>query len=215
MTAVTFTPVIPPGPPLTAGRTGEPAKLSVPAGWTVTARPRRVGTTDWQGWEPVTLVVPIVFDGFLDDRSVEHDVGTLETYCRSAPGGVQPPVVTVSGPVPGTDLRWCVTSIDWGVEDRRDDGQRIRAYATVNLMEYVPVSLAVLLPPPPSPAAAAAERAGPAPSGAGTYTVKRGDTLSVIAQHVLGNSARWHEIADLNGIRDPRRLQVGQVLRLP
>jgi nucleoid-associated protein YgaU len=31
----------------------------------------------------------------------------------------------------------------------------------------------------------------------------------------LGDARRWREIADLNGIRDPRAITVGQVLRLP
>jgi nucleoid-associated protein YgaU len=47
------------------------------------------------------------------------------------------------------------------------------------------------------------------------YTVKRGDTLSSIAADQLGDYRRWTEIADLNDIRDPRRVKVGQTLRLP
>jgi LysM repeat protein len=45
-----------------------------------------------------------------------------------------------------------------------------------------------------------------------TYTVKSGDTLSGIAS-VYGTT--WQELAELNGIDDPRRLRVGQELQLP
>ncbi|MCC6623279.1 MAG: LysM peptidoglycan-binding domain-containing protein [Deltaproteobacteria bacterium] len=58
---------------------------------------------------------------------------------------------------------------------------------------------------------------GPQSGGAksGTYTVRAGDTLIDIAQRLLGDEARWHELAELNGIRDARELAVGRVLRLP
>lgn len=51
----------------------------------------------------------------------------------------------------------------------------------------------------------------PAPSGQ-TYTVRRGDTLSAIALR-YGVSA-W-SLAQVNGIRNPSLIYVGQVLRIP
>lgn len=60
--------------------------------------------------------------------------------------------------------------------------------------------------PAPTPAPAPAQR---------TYTVRSGDTLSGIAASQLSNTGRWQEIANLNGIADPNRIQVGQVLKLP
>jgi LysM repeat protein len=47
------------------------------------------------------------------------------------------------------------------------------------------------------------------------YTVKRGDSLSLIARRRYGSAARWREIADINGIPDPTKIRVGQVLQLP
>lgn len=52
----------------------------------------------------------------------------------------------------------------------------------------------------------------PTPVGAHTYRVKPGDTLSAIAAR-FGVSAQ--EIQQLNGISDPRLLQIGQVLKIP
>ena len=64
-------------------------------------------------------------------------------------------------------------------------------------------------PPAAKPAAPAAPVAPATPAGPQTYTVKRGDTLYSIA---LDHGTDWREIAALNGIADPTRLQVGQTL---
>ena len=45
-----------------------------------------------------------------------------------------------------------------------------------------------------------------------TYVVKKGDTLIAIAKKTTGNSANWSKIADKNGVKDPRKLQIGQKL---
>ena len=47
---------------------------------------------------------------------------------------------------------------------------------------------------------------------AGTYQVRSGDTLSGIAAK---NGTTWQVLARLNGLDDPRKLKVGQVLELP
>lgn len=47
------------------------------------------------------------------------------------------------------------------------------------------------------------------------YTVQSGDTLSGIAQRELGDSSRYMEIANMNGISNPDLIYAGQELRLP
>jgi len=42
-----------------------------------------------------------------------------------------------------------------------------------------------------------------------------GEDLLSVAARELGDASRWHEIADLNGIRDPRAITRAQVIRLP
>jgi nucleoid-associated protein YgaU len=49
----------------------------------------------------------------------------------------------------------------------------------------------------------------------GTYTIQRGDTLTAIAAHFYGNAAQWSVIAQANPEADPRRLRVGQEIKLP
>jgi nucleoid-associated protein YgaU len=48
-----------------------------------------------------------------------------------------------------------------------------------------------------------------------TYTVRKGDTLSAIAQRELGAASRWPEIAEMNAIPNPDLIYPGQELRMP
>ena len=50
-----------------------------------------------------------------------------------------------------------------------------------------------------------------------TYTVKAGDTLSVIAKRLLGDANAYMEIfnANRNILKDPDKIQPGQVLKIP
>ena len=50
-----------------------------------------------------------------------------------------------------------------------------------------------------------------------TYTVRKGDTLSAIAQEHYGKASRWHAIFEANRdqIDDPDLIRPGQVLKLP
>lgn len=68
-------------------------------------------------------------------------------------------------------------------------------------------------PPPPS-AGGRASHPSPSPAG-GEVTVIPGDTLSGIAARHLGDGGRWRELAEINGVADPRTIRPGQRLRLP
>lgn len=47
-----------------------------------------------------------------------------------------------------------------------------------------------------------------------TYTVKKGDTLWLIAKKYLGDGSKYKDIAKLNNIKNPNLIYPGQVLRL-
>ena len=69
---------------------------------------------------------------------------------------------------------------------------------------------------PPAAKSKPAAAKNPAPTRV-TYTVKKGDSLTVIAQRVLGSQKRWKELYDINRhvIDDPNNLKVGTNLALP
>jgi nucleoid-associated protein YgaU len=54
-------------------------------------------------------------------------------------------------------------------------------------------------------------------SSAETYTVKAGDTLSKIAQHLLGDANAYPQIFEANRdqLSDPDKIKPGQVLKIP
>lgn len=45
------------------------------------------------------------------------------------------------------------------------------------------------------------------------YVVKKGDTLSGIAYKLFGDTSKWRDLAQSNGIRNPRLLQIGTKLK--
>lgn len=47
------------------------------------------------------------------------------------------------------------------------------------------------------------------------YKIKKGDTLSKIAQQYTGNALRYNELAKLNGIENPDKIEVGQNIVIP
>ena len=58
---------------------------------------------------------------------------------------------------------------------------------------------------------------GPAIAAGGTYTVKHGDTLSHISKQYYGDANKYMRIFDANKdkLKDPDKIQVGQVLTIP
>jgi nucleoid-associated protein YgaU len=69
-------------------------------------------------------------------------------------------------------------------------------------------------------AGAAAGKGGPAggvSAPAGSYTVQKGDTLSKISKQFYGDANAYKKIFDANRdqLKDPDKIQPGQVLRIP
>ena len=68
--------------------------------------------------------------------------------------------------------------------------------------------------------AAAAGQGGPAGAAsapAGSYTVQKGDTLSKFSKQFYGDANKYQKIFDANRdqLKDPDKIQPGQVLRIP
>jgi nucleoid-associated protein YgaU len=91
--------------------------------------------------------------------------------------------------------------------------------------------ISVQAPAPQAPTAHAEQKPGTAPApgvfpasevvtpaqAQQTYTVEKGDTLSKIAKHFYGNANEYMIIFDANRdqLKDPDKIQIGQVLKIP
>lgn len=140
---VTLTPVDPAGEPLRFHLDGDDVLAGGVGGWDVVERPRRRGAAEWVGVPPYRLDLPLFTDG-LDVRrgvnvSVEPKLTALERLALKVPGGFQPPLIEVTGPVrvPRPGMRWVIQGFEWGAQVRRSDGQRVQQAFTVLLLEHV------------------------------------------------------------------------------
>lgn len=108
---------------------------------------------------------------------------------------------------------WRITSI--GITSSRRDSVSNEITVANAELELTRVSDIVVgvgpvsggVTPPPTPPSA--------PPQTRTYDVKAGDTLWAIATKYYGSGTNWKNIADANGVTDPRKLQVGKVLVIP
>ena len=107
-------------------------------GWDLVDRPRRISLTQWNGRNPLSMDVPILFDGYANNNSVEVDCTKLEAMAFND-GFNPPPIVQVTGDaVPHQLQNWVITNISWGGLIRRQrDGERLRQEATVSIVRYV------------------------------------------------------------------------------
>jgi LysM repeat protein len=126
----------------------------------------------------------------------------------------QPTLLSVKGPIIYPQLPYFLSKVDQ-VEESMEfnaSGRICRQFLDLEITEYVAPDLVIQTPPPAQAARARAAETKPAER---TYTVAAGDTLWAIATRLLGKGQRWGEIAEKNGIRDPRALKIGTVLKVP
>jgi hypothetical protein len=146
--------------------------------------------------------------------------------------------------VPHQGKTWVIQDVTWGDAEMNAEGNRTRQQFTLGLVQYVEdvqlagSSAAVrrrlaaaaaktkrgaeskrVTAKKGKPSATAQTRsvqsAGVTPRDAPVTTFGTGEDLLTIAARELGDANRWIEIAKLNGLRDPRAITEGQVIRLP
>jgi hypothetical protein len=206
-------------------------------GWEEVTRPKRTTVTTWAGQPARRLSLSVLFDNFVEGRSIEADLRVLERLALPRPGG-QPPTVKVSAPggiVPPfyEGMTWVVDALSWGDALMNAAGNRVRQAAVVTLLQYISDDLLAISPAKKRRAkrnrktgkttkkgakskrkASGAKRNKGHGARSAVVTFDGEDLLSVAARE-LGDANRWHEIAALNGIRDPRAITRAQVIRLP
>jgi hypothetical protein len=193
-----------------------PATLSGGGGgWNEETRRGLAPVTWWDAPDAYRQSVPVMFMG----NSQEAAINDLRSLQRSPGSRRPPPAIVVTGQaVHRADITWVVESIDEGtnVKRRASDGNRVRQDFTVRLLQYNAVD--VIAERSPSKQAAGGKHTTKPGRGRTTYRVKAGDrSLAEIAarKDIYGDASQWKRIAKANGIRDPRSLKVGRVLKIP
>ena len=189
-------------------------------GWQIVDRPKRPAATQWYDRSPWELDMTLMIDSETiyghAGQSIESECQIMETWMDAVPGTLLPPVLTISGPVPGHQRQWCVYTLDFEEALRNPTaGYRYQQSITIALYEYLPPTSGIASGASPAQAAQQALLAQSSSTSYVLYTVKAGDTLSSIAARQLNNYAAWTTIALLNNIRDPNSLVPGQIIKLP
>jgi hypothetical protein len=230
-------------PPISVTARLSDARPNVTAGyggWTEVTRPRRRPLSVWVGSPALRLDLPILLDRFRDGASVERQISQLEQLATPSAADGEPPRVRFAArgaAVPHQGRLWVIDSLTWGDTALMNTaGDRTRQQVTLGLMEYI-VDVRVgedsaairnrrtkeraktKAGAPQKRIVASHGRASASHSRtAGKSTSSdfgAGEDLLSIASRLYGDADRWPEIAQANGIRDPRSITPGQVLRLP
>jgi LysM repeat protein len=200
------------------------------AQWTEVRRPRRRSMTEFEAEEPLKYSFDVVLDAF-PDGDVEPLIPRVMGWAARMDLPYQPTLLRVSGPIVYPQLTYFLSKCDQLDESMEFNsaGRICRQFLDLEITEYVAPDLVIQTP---TPAQAAQQRAQTqlfitpggklsrilAASGSTaqrTYVVAAGDTLWSIAARLLGKGQRWSEIAEMNSVRDPRTIRVGQVLKVP
>lgn len=182
----------------------EPPKITGGlGGWEVTARPRQVGMTTWQGSEPFQLSLSVMLDGYATSTSVEDPLRQLVAVARgddeSPPG-----VVTVEG-IPSPAPEWVLEALEFGDPILSASAERVRQPLGLTLREYVPPTYLQL-------------RKGALQGAKGktrVVTARDGDTPAKVARR---QHCPWTELRDLNPTlvrKANQALKRGTKLRAP
>jgi LysM repeat protein len=254
---ITITAIDPKGPSVQCRHGDGSSKYTGQNGWQFTQRPRRVSMTEFMGYDPYTLIVPVIFgNGFDKSVNIEPSLEVLRGLGRNEVGPrIEPAVLKIKCPaIPLTWLTWTLQDMVFNVEYRNQDGSRYYASMSLTFFEYVPTDLvatkaaksiamktvstrqvqtasSLTTTPPLGGGGAGSPGFGLSPTAphpgdnptllsetpmsGNTYVVKKHDTLETIAHKQLGAARYWKQIAKLNGIRDPKAIEVGEVLRMP
>lgn len=203
------------GTTLVALLDGEPPTPGPYGGWEEVGRPRRKSFPDWNGQPLLKQTIPLRFDLYSSGQSVELFVRLLEQMA-STDGVRRPPTIKLRGPIRRTELIYVIEDIGWRASRRTPGGLLTYQAFDLAVMEW---EEADVLKAKSTPAGGGTTFAVVEPKAwrvIGGEQVVRGENLLQVVARALGSTKKWHAVAKLNGITDPRHpLKVGRRIRLP
>ncbi|MBK7616979.1 MAG: hypothetical protein IPJ08_21955 [Burkholderiales bacterium] len=146
-----------------------------------------------------TLSMDLFFDSYEADQDVRSHTGPLVKLLDKEPLTKAPPVLLFS--MGQLNFQCVLVDASQRFTMFRRDGTPVRSTIAVRFQEFVRVEIAIergLFIGPPT-----------------LHNVVRSETASAIAAAVLGDPARWREVAEANGIDDPLNIPPGITLQVP
>jgi len=199
------------------------------AQWNEVPRPRRRAMTEFGGESLLKYTFDVVLNAF-PDGDVEPLIGRIMGWAARMDQPYQPTLLSVRGPIVYPQVTYFLSKCDQLDESMEfNSAERIcRQFLDLEITEYVAPDLVIQTPPPAkaaqqraqarsfiAPGSTLARALGASAGAERTHVVGQGETLWSIATRLLGKGQRWSEIAEINSIRDPKSLKVGQRLRVP
>lgn len=166
--------------------------------------PKTAPVSVWRNKPDLTYSFEIIFSKFITEESVMDDVTKLWRLYAPELAAEPPPVVRFNAagkllPFEGQD--WWINDLEWGDAEANFEGDRTLQRMTVHLTEYRPDVQLLRTRSHQWPA---------------SVKVKKGQTLATIAKkyHVPGG---WRAIGKIQHppINDPKKVKVGQTIRMP
>lgn len=192
-------------------------------GWEVVDHPRRRGSIEWVGVEPMEMQLELVFDAWAkSDRErtdIDEQLSILEMMAKPYSKTEKPdptatsPEVHVSGKaMPRVKaMPWVITNLTWGSTIYNTEGDMLRATVGVTLLQ---ADQAEYKRPGANPTEARNIRP-PGHVRGGVYRWKKGDTWAKIAQRFMGSKKHATELMRFNKKRKGDKIKVGFVVRFP
>jgi nucleoid-associated protein YgaU len=146
-----------------------------------------------------TLAMDLFFDSYEADQDVRKHTGPLVKLLDKEPLSKGPPVLLFS--MGQFNLQCVLVDAAQRFTMFRRDGTPVRSTIAARFQEFVRVEIEIergfFIGPPT------------------LHNVVRSETASAIAAAVLGDPARWREIAEANGLDDPLNILPGITLQVP
>jgi hypothetical protein len=170
-------------------------------------------TMRYAGGDAGRFNLSLVFDTTADGTAVTTYTNTLLALMKvdtSLPGydaarnNGRPPWVKFHWGTQIHTYKAIIKSLDIGFTYFSSDGTPLRANVELSLEQFEPDDVWAKQNP---------TSGTPHPNR--THQVRVGDTLDRVAAKYYGDSTKWRDIADANGIRDPLAIRPGQLLAIP
>jgi hypothetical protein len=208
------------------------------SGWQIVDRPKSVAATQWFDRSPYQLTMSGILDSGPNvtnaiGRNAENNPGSdsieglcmrFESWLDKVTGTNEPPVLSISGPIPGIQRLWVISSLTFDAAIRdRSAGYRVQQSFALGLYEYIPPLNNKLNAYAASPAASFSTLSAINDSmGAQQYylhAVTASEAvggLALLSANSYGATTSYvTAIKSLNNIRDDSSLQAGMIIKMP